>query len=99
MEVRKAVNQQEVTLTPVGMINTQSAPDFSTELMAAVDEYSKIILDFTELIYISSAGLRVILQGVNAGEDQNKEIEIIHANDEIKEVFELTGFSDFITVA
>ena len=51
-----------------------------------------------ELIYISSAGLRVILQAVNAGEDQSKEIGIIHANDEIKEVFEMTGFSDFITV-
>ncbi len=98
MEVRKAVNQQEVTLTLVGMINTQSAPDFSNELMAAVEEYSKIVLDFMELIYISSAGLRVILQAVNAGEDQSKEIGIIHANDEIKEVFEMTGFSDFITV-
>lgn len=98
MEVKKTVNQQEAVLTPVGMINTQSAPEFSAVLMPTLEDCSKIILDFAELIYISSAGLRVILQAVNAGDEQNKEIMIVHANEEIKEVFEQTGFSDFIAV-
>ena len=58
---------------------------------------SELVFDFTKLDYLSSAGLRVLL---SAQKRMNKQgsMKLVHVNDAVKEVFEITGFADFLTI-
>ena len=62
-----------------------------------LEEGSALALDFTKLDYLSSAGLRVLL---SAQKRMNKQgsMKLVHVNDAVKEVFEITGFADFLTI-
>ncbi len=74
----------------------------STELADAVAKETitenLIIIDFKNLEYISSAGLRVLLALKKQFSEENKEFEIHNLNDVIKEVFNVTGFINILTV-
>lgn len=98
MKIECLNNESDLIIKVAGSINTQTAPDFEKEIMPLIDENIKTIhLDFMNLDYISSAGLRVILLIAKKihGEDV---IVIENVKDNIKEVFEMTGFTSFIKV-
>lgn len=69
----------------------------NSALQASLDGVTELILDFAELKYISSAGLRVIL-GAQKTMNKQGSMKICHANADIMEVFEITGFSDILTI-
>ncbi|MBQ2738863.1 MAG: STAS domain-containing protein [Oscillibacter sp.] len=78
-------------------LDTTTAPQFEKELSAQLEGVTELILDFAELSYVSSAGLRVLLSTQKVMNKQGKMI-LRHVNENIMEVFEITGFVDILTI-
>ena len=97
MTIEKNLNRTELTVTIVGRLDTVTAPQLEAEFKGNINGVEKLVLDFAELEYLSSAGLRVILA---AQKVMNKQGEMIikNVNDTINEIFEVTGFIDILTI-
>ena len=85
------------TLALEGRLDTLTAPELEAEISAMLPTVQSLTLDMEKLDYISSAGLRVILKTQKALEKKSG-LKLIHVSDEVKEVFDITGFSDFLTI-
>ena len=85
------------TLALEGRLDTLTAPELEAEISAMFPTVQTLTLDMEKLDYISSAGLRVILKTQKAL-TQKAGLKLIHVSDEVREVFEITGFSDFLTI-
>ena len=97
MTIEKNLNGTELNVKVIGRLDTTTAPELETEFKQSLDGVEKLILDFAELEYLSSAGLRVIL---GAQKTMNKQGEMIikNVNETINEIFEVTGFIDILTI-
>ena len=80
-----------------GRLDTTTAPQLEAELMGALGGVTKLALNFEKLEYISSAGLRVLLSAQKVMNKQG-EMVISNVNDVIMEIFEVTGFTDILTI-
>ena len=85
------------TLALEGRLDTLTAPELEAEISAMFPTVQTLTLDMEKLDYISSAGLRVILKTQKALEKKSGRT-LTHVSDEVKEVFDITGFSDFLTI-
>ena len=97
MEIIKNTNGEELTLNVVGRLDTTTAPELENELKVSLDSVKALVLDLVDLDYISSAGLRVLLSAQKIMNAQGT-IVIKNAKPEIMEVFEITGFTDILTI-
>lgn len=97
MKIDKNLSGTELTLTLSGRLDTTTAPDLEAELKSSMDGAAILVMDFSALEYISSAGLRVLLSAQKVMNKQGKMV-IRHANQTILEVFEVTGFTDILTL-
>ena len=97
MNIIKTQNGNSVILVVEGRLETTTAPELEETVKACVDGINELIFDFSKLEYISSAGLRVILTSQKAMNGKGS-MKIIGANEIVKEIFEVTGFSDIITI-
>ena len=97
MTINKTVDGSAVTMALAGRLDTSTAPQLEAELKQTLPGMQKLVLDFQELDYISSAGLRVILAAQKIMNRQGKMV-ICHVNATILEVFEVTGFCDILTI-
>ena len=97
MTIEKKLNGTELTIAIAGRLDTTTAPELEAEFKQSSAGIEKLILDFTALEYLSSAGLRVLLA---AQKVMNKQGEMIirNVNDTINEIFEVTGFIDILTI-
>lgn len=97
MTVNKVKEGNVLTLTVEGRVDTTTAPELETVVKAETSDVTKLIMDVTAMEYISSAGLRVLL---SAQKIMNKQGEMIvrGANESVREIFEVTGFSDILTI-
>ena len=97
MEITKELKGTAATIALEGRLDTTTAPQFEAELKTVTDGITDLVLDFEKLVYVSSAGLRVIL---SAQKTMNKQgnMKICHVSPDIMEVFEITGFSDILTI-
>ena len=97
MNINKTTNGSTLTLSLEGRLDTTTSPELETLLDASLDGITELVFDFSGLDYLSSAGLRVLL---SAQKRMNKQgsMKLIHVNETVKEVFEITGFSDFLTI-
>jgi len=86
-------------LTLVGRLDTMSAPALQQPLLAAVKSGADVVLDFSGIEYVSSAGLRVLLQAEKAAEAGGGKLTIANCSPEVMEVFELTSFSAILNFA
>lgn len=97
MTITKTKNGEELVIAPEGMLDTTNAPAFDAEMEKAVAECQNLVLDFAKVQYISSSGLRVLLKTqkkvATAGE-----MKLINVSASVKEVFELTGFTNILTI-
>ena len=93
MIIEKTKNGTDLFVTVEGRLDTLTSPQFSNEMRTALDGISNVTLDFAKLEYISSAGLRALLQLRQTLDDKGS-VTIVNANELIKEVFEITGFID-----
>ncbi len=87
----------ELTLSLQGRLDTNTAPQLESALAEQSGGITKLILDFKELEYISSAGLRVLLSTQKKMSAQGSMI-IKNVCEDIMEVFEITGFADILTI-
>lgn len=97
MDIIKTKNGTALSLALVGRLDTTTAPQLEAELNATLDGVTELVLDFAKLDYISSAGLRVLLAAQKRMNKQGSMV-IRNTNDDIKEVFEITGFCDILTL-
>lgn len=97
MTIEKTLNGSELIVNLTGRLDTTTAPELETELKQSVDGVEKLVLDFAALEYLSSAGLRVLLAAQKIMNKQGKMI-IKNVNETIAEIFEVTGFSDVLTI-
>ena len=99
MTIEKKKNGIEITLLPAGRLDTTTAPQLEEQINAVSGSAERLILDFQELDYLSSAGLRVLLSAHKAFMQRGSgEMIIRHVNETIQEVFEVTGFMDIFNV-
>ncbi len=97
MTINKTLNASELMVNLAGRLDTTTAPQLEAELKTTLTGVNSLIMDFTELEYISSAGLRVLLSAQKVMNKQGKMV-IRGANETILEVFEVTGFTDILTI-
>ena len=97
MEIIKNKNGNELSLALVGRLDTTTAPALEAVVKEDLGGIETFSLDFSRLDYISSAGLRVLLSAQKIMNKQGSMV-IRNANQDIQEVFEITGFSDILTV-
>jgi len=97
MTITKTQNGNELTVSLGGRLDTVTAPELDSELKASLDGVSALTFDFAELEYISSAGLRVLLSAQKAMNGKG-EMQVMNVNETIMEIFEVTGFSDILTI-
>ena len=97
MTITKNGNRMEASI--VGKLDTSTSPALEAEVARYLDDATKeIILDLKDSIYISSAGLRVILALEKKMENVDGSLRIINVPDLIMEVFTETGLSDILTL-
>lgn len=80
-----------------GRLDTITAPGLEAKINEVIDDATKLILDLADLEYISSAGLRVLLGATHAMEDKGEMI-VRNPTQPVREVFDLTGFSNLFTI-
>lgn len=98
MKVTKIVNDDNITLQVSERVDTTTAPQLQYEIDKVTDETNKLVLDFKELIYVSSAGLRVLLSAHKTMLKKEGSLVITNVSEDILEIFEVTGFSDILTI-
>ncbi len=97
MDITKTLDGTTLLVTLSGRLNTATAPTLERELGHSLNDITELIFDLARLEYISSAGLRILLQAQKAMNRQGK-MTVQNVNNEVMEVFEVTGFSDFLTI-
>ncbi|MDR2163104.1 MAG: STAS domain-containing protein [Clostridiales Family XIII bacterium] len=94
--MRKNAGEQIIAIK--GRLDTLTAPDLQPALISAVKAYKRVVLDCGELEYVSSAGLRVLLMAEKSAKAGKSDLIIKNVSSEIKEIFDMTGFSDILTI-
>jgi len=97
MNIIKTTEGTTLNLALEGRLDTTTAPQLEAELKGSLDGVTELNMDFEKLEYLSSAGLRVILAAQKTMNKQGKMV-IRHVNETIREVFEVTGFIDILTI-
>lgn len=97
LNISKAVDSGKTCFSLEGRLDTVTAPDLEKELKNSLEGVTELVLDFEKLEYISSAGLRVLLSVQKAMAKQG-EMKITNVSEIVNEIFEVTGFSDILTI-
>ena len=97
LNINKNLEDTSLTVELIGRLDTTTAPRLEGELNDALPGVSNLVLDLGKLEYISSAGLRVLLSAQKIMNKQG-EMKLIHVNDTVLEIFDVTGFSDILTI-
>lgn len=97
MEIIKSLDNDKLTMAVKGRLDTTTAPSLERELKSGLNGVSELIFDLSDLVYISSAGLRVLLSAQKVMNKQGKMV-VKHANTDIMDVFEVTGFVDILNI-
>ena len=97
MTINKQQDGSKLNIALEGRLDTTTAPQLESELRASLDGVTELAFDLKELLYISSAGLRVLL---SAQKTMNKQGNMVvrNASEELMEIFEVTGFTDILTI-
>lgn len=88
----------ELTVALKGRLDTNTSPELEKCLKEEEITEDLVVFDFKELEYISSAGLRVLLATKKVLDSKGKKFEIHNINDVVKEVFNVTGFANILTI-
>lgn len=97
MTIQKEQKGNALTLALEGRLDTVTSPELEKELKASLDGADTLTLDFAKLDYISSAGLRVLLSAHKQMSAKGG-MKVVNVNEIVKEVLDVTGFSDILTI-
>ena len=97
MDIRKELTGDRLNMAVIGRLDTTTAPQLDAALKEALPGVKELVLDFSALDYISSAGLRVLLSTQKIMSKQGS-MKLTGVNEGIMEVFEITGFAGILTI-
>mgnify|MGYP002622855837 CR=1 FL=1 len=97
MLINKEANGNELTVALDGRLDTTTAPQLESELSNSLNDVKTLVIDMKKLVYISSAGLRVLLK---AQKTMNKQgtMTVKNISQEIQDIFEVTGFDEILNI-
>ncbi len=97
LDIKKNQDGSKLEFALEGRLDTITAPQLEEAVKASIDDTTELVFDFSKLTYISSAGLRVLL---SAQKSMNRRGSMVVCNvsDEIREIFDVTGFTDILTI-
>lgn len=97
MNIQVTKENDKLFIALEGRLDTTTAPQLEKTLKAEVSNHKELVIDFAQLEYISSAGLRVLLAAQKVMNRQGEMI-ILHVNETIMEIFDITGFADILNI-
>lgn len=97
MTITKKAEGSLLTIALAGRLDSATAPQLEAELGNDLTNVKDLIFDMADLEYLSSAGLRLLLSASKIMAKQGS-MKLIHVNQSIKDVFEITGFSEILTI-
>ena len=97
MEIKTISENTKLTIQLIGRLDTTSAPELENTVMEKTPGVTDLIFDLEKLEYSSSAGLRVFLKAQKLMNRQGT-MTVIHVSEPIMEIFEVTGFTDILTI-
>ena len=97
LNINKQINGSEAVVSLEGRLDTTTAPQLENELKSFMESVTNLVFDFEQLEYISSAGLRVLLTAQKFMSKQGS-MKLINVKEDVNEIFEVTGFSDILTI-
>lgn len=97
MTIEKKLDGECLTLALTGRLDTTTAPDLEKEIQESTKGIKSLTLDLLNLEYISSAGLRVVL-GAQKIMSKQGQMNLVNVSDAIKDIFEMTGFSEILNI-
>ncbi len=97
LNIEKKTDGSELNITLTGRLDTTTAPDLEAVIKESLDGVTSFEIDMEALEYVSSAGLRVLLSAQKVMNKQG-EMKVTHVSETIMEIFEVTGFSDILTI-
>lgn len=97
MTINKTKDGDTLTVALEGRLDTMTSTSLEEELTASLDDVVNLVLDIEKLEYMSSAGLRVLLAAQKRMSKQGS-MKVTHVNPIIMEIFEVTGFSEILTI-
>ena len=97
LNIVKTAEEGKVTYSLEGRLDTNTSEELETDLTETIQEAEELIMDFEKLDYISSAGLRILLAAYKAMVKKGG-MKVVHVNSTIMEIFDVTGFSDILSI-
>lgn len=97
MDINKAQDGDKLVITLTGSLDTNTSPELSEVLDSSLTGITDLTFDFSNLEYLSSAGLRVLLAAQNTMDEQG-EMRVTHPNEVIMDVFTVTGFTEIMDI-
>ena len=98
MNIDKNYNDKELTLAVEGRIDTLTSKELEDEITAELGNFDSLILDFANLEYISSAGLRVLISTQKKLKADNIPMIIKNVTDSVNEIFRMSGFDKILKI-
>ncbi len=97
MTITKEKNGSTLTIGVEGRVDSVTSKEFESEAKADIESVTELILDFSKLNYISSAGLRVLLS-LHKIMSSKGSMKVINVNETVNDIFEVTGFSEVLNI-
>ena len=97
MEIKKFPDGANLTVALVGRLDATTALELDKNLNASLDGITDLTVDLAEMEYISSAGLRTLLK-LQKRMDRQGAMRLCNLRENVREVFDMTGFTDFLTI-
>ena len=98
LTINKNIKEDAAIYTLSGRLDTVTAPELEEDLLAVIPTIRSLELDFSGVDYISSAGLRVLLTSQKRINAQDGSMKLTHVDSMIMGIFEMTGFSEILTI-
>jgi len=96
MRVTETKADDKIILAIEGRVDTTTAPELQNSILAAFQKGNHLVVDFAEVAYISSAGLRSLLIGQKTAASKGGTMVLTNVSDAVMEIFDTTGFSDIL---
>lgn len=97
LNIEKRSEEEKMSYILEGRLDTTTSPELEKEISSLPEDVRELVFDFGGLDYISSAGLRVLLEAQKLMDKQG-EMKVINVNESIMGIFEVTGFTDILTI-
>ena len=98
MNINKNFNEKELTMSVEGRIDTITSQDLEKEINSEIGNFESLVMDFTDLEYISSAGLRVLISTQKKLKADDIPVIIKNVNDTVNEIFRMSGFDKILQI-